>query len=37
MSAITLAELRFGADRKGSRKSHGLIDVFASAIELALR
>jgi tRNA(fMet)-specific endonuclease VapC len=35
MSAITLAELRFGADRKGSRKLHGLIDVFAGAIEVA--
>jgi tRNA(fMet)-specific endonuclease VapC len=35
VSAITLAELRFGADRKGSRKLHGLIDVFASAVEVA--
>ena len=35
MSAITLAELRFGADRKGSRKLHGLIDVVASAVEVA--
>ena len=35
VSAITLAELRFGADRKGSRKLHGLIDVFAAAIEVA--
>jgi tRNA(fMet)-specific endonuclease VapC len=35
MSAITLAELRFGADRKASRKLHGLIDVFAAAIEVA--
>jgi tRNA(fMet)-specific endonuclease VapC len=35
LSAITLAELRFGADRKGSRKLHGLIDVFAAAIEVA--
>ena len=35
MSAITLAELRFGADRKGSRKLHGLIDVLAAAIEVA--
>jgi len=34
MSAITLAELRYGADRKGSRKLHGLIDTFASAIEV---
>ena len=35
MSAITLAELRFGFDRKGSRKLHGLIDVLAAAIEVA--
>jgi tRNA(fMet)-specific endonuclease VapC len=35
MSAITLAELRFGADRKGSRKLHGLIDVLAASIEVA--
>src|SRR5262245_48868191 len=35
MSAITLAELRFGADRKGSRKLHGLIDTFATAVEVA--
>ena len=35
MSAITLAELRFGADRKESRKLHGLIDVLAAAIEVA--
>ena len=34
ISAITLAELRFGADRKGSRKLHGLIDTFASAVEV---
>jgi tRNA(fMet)-specific endonuclease VapC len=30
LSAITLAELRFGADRKGSRKLHGLIDLLAA-------
>jgi tRNA(fMet)-specific endonuclease VapC len=35
MSAITVAELRYGADRKGSRKLHGLIDVFAAAVEVA--
>lgn len=35
VSAITLAELRFGADRKGSRKLHGLIDTFAAAVEVA--
>jgi tRNA(fMet)-specific endonuclease VapC len=34
ISAITLAELRYGADRKGSRKLHRLIDTFASAIEV---
>ena len=34
LSAITLAELRYGADRKGSRKLHGLIDTFASAVEV---
>ncbi|MGB8298970.1 MAG: type II toxin-antitoxin system VapC family toxin [Polyangia bacterium] len=34
MSVITLAELRYGADRKGSRKLHGLIDTFAAAIEV---
>ena len=35
MSAITLAELRHGADRKGSRRLHGLIDAFAAAVEVA--
>jgi tRNA(fMet)-specific endonuclease VapC len=34
ISAITLAELRYGADRKGSKKLHGLIDTFASAVEV---
>ena len=34
ISAITLAELRYGADRKGLRKLHGLIDTFAAAIEV---
>ena len=34
MSAITLAELRYGADRMGSRKLHALIDAFASAVEV---
>jgi tRNA(fMet)-specific endonuclease VapC len=33
ISAITLAELRYGADRKGSRKLHALIDTFAATIE----
>ena len=34
MSAITLAELRYGADRKGSRKLHRLIDTFAESVEV---
>jgi len=32
LSSITLAELRFGADSKGSRKLHTLIDTFVAAI-----
>jgi len=32
ISSITLAELRFGAEAKGSRKLHGLIDTFATTI-----
>ncbi|WP_437895845.1 type II toxin-antitoxin system VapC family toxin [Sorangium sp. So ce124] len=32
MSAITLAELRYGADHRRSRKLHGLIDAFAAAV-----
>jgi tRNA(fMet)-specific endonuclease VapC len=35
LSAITVAELRYGADRKGSRKLHALIDTFVTAIEVA--
>jgi len=35
ISAITLAELRFGADRKRSRKLHALIGTFAGAVEVA--
>jgi len=35
MSAITLAELRFGADRKGSQELHALIDAFAGAVDVA--
>ena len=35
ISSITLAELRFGADRRRSRKLHGLIDAFISAVEVA--
>ena len=34
ISAISLAELRYGADRKGSRKLHALIDTFAAAVEV---
>jgi tRNA(fMet)-specific endonuclease VapC len=32
LSAITLAELRFGADRRGSRRLHRLIDAFVGDI-----
>ena len=32
ISAITLAELRYGAER--SRKLHGLIDTFATTVEV---
>ena len=32
ISALTLAELRYGADRKGSRKLHRLIDTFVDAV-----
>ena len=32
MSSITLAELRFGADVKASRKLHGLIDTFVRSV-----
>lgn len=35
ISAITLAELRYGADRKGSRKLHQLIDAFVSGVAVA--
>jgi tRNA(fMet)-specific endonuclease VapC len=34
MSAISLAELRYGADLKGSRRLHALIDAFAAAVEV---
>src|SRR5687768_7465736 len=34
LSAITLAELRYGADRKSSRKLHALINKFAAGIEV---
>ncbi len=32
ISSVTLAELRFGADAKGSRKLHGIIDTFIQSI-----
>jgi tRNA(fMet)-specific endonuclease VapC len=32
ISSITLAELRYGAELRGSQKLHGLIDSFASFI-----
>jgi tRNA(fMet)-specific endonuclease VapC len=32
LSSITLAELRYGADRKGSRKLHNLIDTFIASV-----
>ena len=32
ISSITLAELRFGADAKGSRKLHALIDTFVLSV-----
>src|SRR5260370_6740804 len=32
VSAISVAELRYGADRRGSRKIHRTIDVFLSAV-----
>jgi tRNA(fMet)-specific endonuclease VapC len=35
VSAITVAELRFGADRKRSKRLHGLIDAFISPLQVA--
>ena len=32
ISSITLAELRYGADAKGSRKLHGLIATFIESV-----
>lgn len=32
LSSITLAELRYGAEKKRSRKLHGLIDTFIKAV-----
>ena len=33
MSALTLSELRYGADLRGSRKLHRLIEAFASGVD----
>ncbi len=35
ISSITLAELRFGAEARRSRKLHGLISTFAEAVAVA--
>jgi tRNA(fMet)-specific endonuclease VapC len=32
ISAITLAELRYGADHRQSKKLHGLIDTFTASV-----
>jgi tRNA(fMet)-specific endonuclease VapC len=32
ISAVTLAELRFGADKRGSRKLHKFIDTFVTTV-----
>lgn len=34
VSAITVAELRYGADRRGSRRIHASIDIFIRALEV---
>jgi tRNA(fMet)-specific endonuclease VapC len=34
VSAITVAELRYGADRRGSAKLHALIDAFVGAVSV---
>lgn len=34
ISAISLGELRYGADKRKSKKLHGLIDVFCSTVEV---
>ncbi|MFQ5738285.1 MAG: PIN domain-containing protein [Acidobacteriota bacterium] len=34
VSALTVAELRFGADKRSSRKLHGLIDTFTRNVEV---
>ena len=35
LSSLTLAELRYGADMRRSKKLHSLIDAFTSAIAVA--
>ena len=35
VSAISVAELRFGADRRRSRKIHAAIDAFVSGVRVA--
>ena len=34
MSSVTLAELRYGADKRGSRKLHWLIDTFVESVSV---
>lgn len=34
MSAMTLSELRFGADKRGSKRLHRLIDAFTESVEV---
>jgi tRNA(fMet)-specific endonuclease VapC len=34
LSAVTVAELRFGANKRGSRKIHRAIDAFLSGVEV---
>lgn len=34
LSAITVAELRFGADKRASRKIHRAIDAFLSGVDV---
>ncbi len=35
ISSITLAELRYGAERKRSKRLHGLIDTVVTAVDVA--
>ena len=35
MSAITLSELRFGADKRKSKRLHNLIDAFCRTVQVA--